>query len=143
MHAPSAWRCRQRMYIRTGQYFVSFLYLNNLNNIPMGAQQSRAGSAPAPGGQASKFSRHLKRHSGVDKLASVFRPFTSGPSNSRVPSAQEAQGQNARPEQGEEKSEAKAGTGSATPASVTAALGGGTAVSAAAPVGVKLYICLK
>lgn len=111
----------------------------------MGAHQSRAGSAPNPKGNSNRFSRNLKRHSGIDKLASVFKSLTPGPNNSQGTSPQEAK-ENATesrhavtPEQREEMAGSKLKPGSATPTSLTAALGAGTAVSPATPVSLGTY----
>ncbi|KXN91555.1 Calcium/calmodulin-dependent protein kinase type I [Leucoagaricus sp. SymC.cos] len=90
----------------------------------MGAQQSRSGSSPAPEGHLHKFGRSLKQHSNVDKL---FRSSHSGANNSKANSNEET------PVPSEGEAMTRGGNGDGAPATMSAALGGGTVASAAAP----------
>jgi hypothetical protein len=101
----------------------------------MGAQQSRADSTPAPEGHAHKLARQLKRHSGVDKL--FKSSHTPGANTSQTNSTKETEGGQTKertPAQSDAGSVRKELAGNVQASTVTAALGGGTAVSAVAPV---------
>ncbi|KAF5345866.1 hypothetical protein D9756_011196 [Leucocoprinus leucothites] len=90
----------------------------------MGAQQSRSDSSPAPEGHGHKFTRHLKRHSAA--VGGLFKPSSNTPATGNTPSDS-----GTRNDEGTSTPQTQAANGNTS--TVSAALGGGTAVSAAAP----------